>query len=434
MKTYQFTDITDNMNLKEILIQQKHEQEQHIRDPLVLRSKTSEVSSILSSPLIKVITGPRRAGKSSFCFQLLHEKHFAYLNFDDDQLVGCDDTSALLSALAEVYPDAKYYFFDEIQNFEKWELLVNKLARRGYNLIITGSNAHMLSSELATALTGRHHPIEILPFSFEEFLQFHKVKISKDSLSVDATRGQLLQKLQVYLESGGFPEVTVYGLEPHGYLQTLWDAVLFKDIVRRRKIKYGQKVYDLALHLLSSVAARTTANSSRAAGNIGSIATAQNYLSFLEEAYLLFFLPAYASKTKERQTRPRKCYAIDTGFVLSKIPSSMIPTARLFENLIALALRRMGNEPAVNLFYYITHSGKEVDFLIKEGTKIKTLIQVSHSFTNDNTRNRELASLLEASSELKCNNLVVITWNTKENIKMDGKTIRVLPLIDWCFG
>src|SRR3989338_6881980 len=165
--------------LQEIILQQKKEKEQTLLKDFIKREKITGFKKNLSSDLIKVITGPRRAGKSVFSFLLLEDANFAYLNFDDEKLLDVTDTDEIIKSLVEVYGKTKYIFFDEIQNLKNWELFVNKLQRRGYNLVLTGSNAKLLSKELSTSLTGRYISVEIFPFSFREFLTAKKVSVAK---------------------------------------------------------------------------------------------------------------------------------------------------------------------------------------------------------------------------------------------------------------
>ncbi|MCG2687150.1 AAA family ATPase [Candidatus Parcubacteria bacterium] len=166
--------------IKDIVLQHKLEKEKFLAQEYVPREQLAFGRKILDSNLIKVIMGPRRAGKSVFCFLLLKNKNFAYLNFDDENLLQIKNYDDILKALIEVYSKMDFIFFDEIQNLNNWELFVNRLQRRGYNIILTGSNAQLLNKEWGTALTGRHLPIEIFPFSFKEFLQVKNFKLEKN--------------------------------------------------------------------------------------------------------------------------------------------------------------------------------------------------------------------------------------------------------------
>ena len=190
------------------------------------------------SGLVKVITGPRRAGKSVFAFQLLQGCEFGYVNFDDERLTGVVDFDELMRSVVTVYGPVKTLLFDEIQNVQSWELIVNRLQRQGYRLVITGSNAHLLSRELGTHLTGRYLEFRLLTFSFSEYLT---------AKSADPANEPMVQHhFSAWLHTGGYPEVVVNNTPLETYLPTLFDSVLFKDIVRRYRVKYPQKIHELA--------------------------------------------------------------------------------------------------------------------------------------------------------------------------------------------
>ncbi len=223
--------------LKNTLIQHRAERDRLLGQRFVPRSGLEAARALVGNGLVKVITGPRRAGKSVFALQMLGGADFAYVNFDDERLVSLSDYDDLVAGLAEVYLDTRRLLFDEIQNLPRWELFVNRLQRRGYDLVLTGSNANMLAGEMATALTGRYAGIEILPFSFTECLKAWDSLPSRDDLVLPEVRGRTLRLLDRYLTDGGFPEVAVKGLPAREYLSTLVDAVLFKDEVRRYAVR-----------------------------------------------------------------------------------------------------------------------------------------------------------------------------------------------------
>ena len=219
------------------------------------RTKEKEAKKWLNSDLIKVVLGPRRAGKSVFSLMLLRDQQFAYFNFDDESLPGEEklDLNELMSELRQAYGDTKYILFDEIQNLSKWELFVNRLHREGYNLVLTGSNARLLSKELATALTGRHIPIQILPFDFSEILRARQYEISEEKLALPAEKGKLLHTLNEYMINGGYPEVVTKDLDPRGYLDVLFDSLLFKDVVKRHKVRFSEQIDGLGSYLINNI-------------------------------------------------------------------------------------------------------------------------------------------------------------------------------------
>lgn len=200
---------------KDIIILQKRELAQKLKDLYIPRE--TELKEIKSN-LIKVVIGPRRAGKSSFSAHCLGKlSGFGYVNFDDEKLIDVTDYNEIISAVDSVYDKPKYLLLDEIQNLAKWELFVNRLQRQGYNLIITGSNSNLLSFELATHLTGRYSSVLIFTFSFKEFLKYRGGEL---------TEVEIREQLNSYLKSGGYPEPLVKNLNYKEYLLTLLDSIM----------------------------------------------------------------------------------------------------------------------------------------------------------------------------------------------------------------
>ena len=417
--------------IRNIVLQHKLEQEKILSHDYILRENLDFAKKYLDSDLIKVITGTRRAGKSIFSFLLLKDKEFAYLNFDDEELLKIKNYDEIVKAIFEVYSESKYILFDEIQNLEKWEIFVNKLQRRGYNLILTGSNAKLLSKELGTVLTGRYIPVEIFPFSFREFLSAKNFKVKKEYLSLPETKGKILGYLDEYLKNGGFPEVTVKNLSPETYLETLFDAVLFKDVVKRYRVRFSQEIYDLAVYLVTNFCSEFSFNKLKNILKFRSTNTVQKYLRYLEEAYLVFPLNRFSFKAKEQVKSPRKIYLVDNGFILAKAFRFSQNIGRLIENLVFVETLRRGYKLNRDVFYYQTRNKKEVDFVLKKGAKIEELMQVCYEISNFEVEKREVRSLLEASEELKCDNLSIITWDYEGIEEFKNKKIKFIPLWKW---
>ena len=417
--------------IKNIVYQHKLEKENLISKKYVFRENLVFAKKFIDSDLIKIITGPRRAGKSVAAFLLLRDRDFAYLNFDDENLLKVKNYDEIIKAVFEVYPESKYLFFDEIQNLKNWEIFVNKLKRRGYNLILTGSNAKLLSKDLATALTGRHIPIEILPFSFREFLNAKGWEIKKEEINIPEAQGRLLSYLDEYRRDGGFPEIIVKKLEVRTYLETLSNSILFKDIVKRYNIRFSQKIYDLNRYLNSNFSSEFSFSKLKNILEFRSTSTLQNYLSYLEEAFLIFVLNRFSFKIKEQIKTPKKVYLVDNGFC-SIAPSRFSQDfGRTIENLVFVEILRRGHEPNRDVFSYKTRNNKEVDFLLKKGTNIEQLIQVCYRIEEVKTKERETRALIEASQDLNCNNLLVITWDMETEEIIRGKKIVFEPLWKW---
>lgn len=405
--------------LENTVLKQKKEKERLSSLPYVERTKTAEARKWLDSDLIKVVLGPRRAGKSVFSLMLLKDRPFAYFNFEDEAISGKDEFNydELLKELHAVYGQTKNILFDEIQNLPKWELFVNRLHREGYNLVLTGSNARLLSRELSTVLTGRHIPIEILPFDFKEFLRA-KQYIEK---------AQLLPLLEQYLTGGSYPEVTVKDLDPKGYLDVLFDSLLFKDVVKRHKIRFSTEIDNLGSYLVNNVSNQYSLRKLASVLGFRSGVTLEKYISYLIEAYIIFSLHRYSYKAGERLKSPKKAYIIDNGFVTAKAVQHSPDKGKLLENLVFTELIKKGFEPNHDLFYYKTRNDREVDFVLKSGSIVIELIQVAYEMNNPDTEHREIKALIEAGEELGTSNLTIITWNEKREIKKNGSTIVFVP-------
>jgi len=411
--------------IKEVITKQNQEKEALSRLEYVERTKAVQGPEWMSSPLIKVVLGPRRAGKSVFSLMLLRGKPFLYFNFDDPALVGEKlDLYELVDELHKFYGDTKFVLFDEIQNLKGWELFANRLHRQGYNLVLTGSNANLLSMELATHLTGRHLPIEILPFNFQEFL---KAK----NFSEPDRKPELLKLLEQYMSFGGFPEVVIKNQHPRGYLDVLFDALLFKDVVKRHKVRFSDQIDQLGSYLINNV---SNQYSSRKLANVlkfKSDVTLERYLKYLEEAYVIFSLSGFSAKAGERLRSPKKIYTVDNGFVASKAVQHSPDNGKLMENLVFTELVKNGFEPNRELFYYKTRNGKEVDFAIRNGHVASELIQVCYDLRNPDVEQREIKALTEAGEELKVSKLTILTWDDEREVEKDEKTIKFEPLWKW---
>jgi len=417
--------------IKDIVYQHKLEKENLISKKYIFREKLNFAKKFIDSDLIKIITGPRRAGKSVASFLLLKEKKFAYLNFDDENLLKVENYDEIIKAIFEVYPESKYLFFDEIQNLKNWEIFVNKLHRRGYNLIITGSNAKLLSKELATSLTGRYIPIEIFPFSFSEFLDAKGWEIEKEKVNVPEIQGKILNYLDEYMRNGGFPEVVVKNLEARTYLETLSNSILFKDVVKRYNLRFSQKIYDLNNYLNSNFSLEFSFSKLKNILDFRSTVTLQNYLSYLEESFLVFILNRFSFKVKEQIKTPKKVYIVDNGFCSYMSPGFSMDYGKLMENLVFVEIMRRGYKLNKDVFFYKTRNNKEVDFILKKGINIEKLIQVCYKIEDLRTKERETKALIEASQDLDCDDLLVITWDVEDEKISQGKKIKFIPIWKW---
>lgn len=336
--------------LKEIIFQHKKEKDKLLAKTYVFREQFEFGKKQIENDLIKIIIGPRRAGKSIFSMILLKGKEFAYLNFDDENILKITDGDEIIKGIFEVYGEQKIILFDEIQNFKNWELFANKLHRRGYNLILTGSNARLLNKELATVLTGRHIPIEILPFSFKEFLAAKNFTPPNGDIFLPETKGILLNYLGDYLINGGFPEAAVKNIDVKLYLDTFFDSVLLKDAIKRYKVRFPQKIYDLSLYLMNNYSQEASLNKLKNILNFNSVNTLEKYLNYLEETYLIFILNRYSYKMKERIKAPKKIYIVDNGLIKAKTSGFSPDSGKLMENLVFMELLKKDTRPIKAFF------------------------------------------------------------------------------------
>lgn len=419
--------------LRRVLISQKEEISEFGKERLIEREMLPTAEKFRKAKLIKVITGVRRCGKSTFCRQLLKNEQFAYINFDDERLSSLTYEAAdnILEILHEIYGDFTYLFLDEIQNIQKWELIANRLQRQGYNLIITGSNAKLLSKELSSHLTGRYVEIEIFPFSFREYLDYKKVRFTKEELYLPKNTAAVKKHLQDYIKTGGFPEALKYG-ESKTYLSNLYNGILGKDVILRYNIKYSKTLRDISNYVISNYAKEISYNKMKNMFGVKSVHTIKNYVSYLQESYMVTQLNAFSYKVKAQLIGPKKIYAIDTGLVNAISPAAVDCKGRMLENLVYLGLKRKSSaNPENEIFFWKDHQKREVDFVVKAGTKIEQLIQVSFSLEGNKTLDREISSLKKASIDLKCKKLSIITWSEDKVIKQGGLEIELKPTWKW---
>ena len=411
--------------MKTIILNQRKERDELMSRPYLTRRNNHDTELLLNSHLIKLITGPRRVGKSTQALLMLRDKKFAYLNFDNQQLLDAWDANLVMRMLDDVYPDYEYLLLDEVQNLKAWDLWVSELYRQGKNLIITGSNAKMLSSEMATALTGKYIQVEMLPFSLEEFFDWNKLALN-ELKEEQKTEASVL--LDDYLRNGGYPEAVASRQLARSYLYTLFDSVVWKDVAKRHNVRNITDLNDLAIYLISNFCNLVSAN--ELAGELGfsSVNTTKKYMDYLHEPYLFYYLPRYNNKLKLMKKAPRKVYVVDNGFVGAKAFSLSDNLGRLLENQVFIELLRRGYDTDKTMFYYRSRNNKEVDFVLREGTHIERLVQVCFDLSSPKTMKREVESLAECAGELNCNNLAIVTNTDDSIIEKDGYKIDVIPI------
>jgi hypothetical protein len=409
--------------IKDALILQKREVESRVKEGYIgRRVKTPG----WDNDLIKVIIGPRRAGKSFFAVHELSKRgNFGYANFDDEALSEVTDYNEVIDGINEVYDTPKCLLFDEIQNLPKWELFVNRLQRQGYDLVITGSNSNLLSKELSTHLTGRHTLITILPLSFKEYLGDAK----------KFTTSEIKSRLSKYVAGGGYPEPLVKNLDYKEYLSTLFDSIVYKDIVKRFSIRSPNAIENLARYLVSNISQEYSYNSLARLSKCKSSRTIEKYLGYLEEAFVFFKLDRFSFKVREQVSSNKKIYCVDNGFIHAKAFNMGANMGRLYENCVAVELKRSEYSKRAEVYFWKNVQQEEVDFVVKEGRKVTRLIQVCYDIRDVEVKEREVRAILKAAKELKCKNLVVITGDYEAE-KDEGwfgikGRIRYVPLWKW---
>ncbi len=414
--------------IKQIVLEQREEIKKIFEEKIIEREVEKKARKMLETNLIKVIIGPRRCGKSVLAYRLVKDKKYGYINFDDERLIGIktNDLNSCLEVLEEINPGFKYLLLDEVQNVRGWELFVNRLKRSGYNIVITGSNSKLLSKELATHLTGRHFIIELFPFSFREFLSYQDFQVKKEDIFITQKRARIKKFFNEYLKSGGFPEVMKLELKKQ-YLRELYDKIISRDILSRYGIKYIKDLKEIALFAISNFGSKVSYHKIKNLFEIKSVHTAKNYLNYLEEAYLIFQLLPFSFKIKNQLRQSKKLYTIDTGLINAIAPKFSPDTGKLMENLVFLELKRQGKE----IYFYSQPIGYEVDFVIREGLRIKQLIQVCYSVAREETKKREIKGLLRTGRDLICNNLLVITSDYEGEERIKNKKIKYIPLWKW---
>jgi len=411
--------------MKTIVLNQRKERDELLSRPYLTRRSSQDFDTLLNSHLIKLITGPRRVGKSTQALLMLRDKNFAYLNFDSQQLLDAWDANLVMRMLDDVYPGYDYLLLDEVQNLDAWDMWVSELYRQGKNLIITGSNAKMLSSEMATVLTGKYLQVEMLPFSLEELFDWNKLDLHHLMSEQDAECKVLTDD---YLRNGGYPEVVASRQLVRSYLDTLFDSIVWKDVAKRHNVRNITDLNNLAVYLVSNFCNPLSANELSEELGLSSVNTTKKYMDYLHEPYLFYYLSRYNNKLKLMKKAPRKVYVVDNGFVAAKAFSVTENLGRLLENQVFIELVRRGYDTEKTMFYYRSRNDKEVDFVLRQGAHIERLVQVCYDMNSPKTEKREVDAIVECAGELKCDNLTIVTYDDERTIEKDGYKINVVPI------
>ena len=393
-----------------------------------------------------IIIGVRRCGKSTLINQIISHKkkqglsnqNILHLNFFDDRLANLrtEGLNNVMEAFYSLYPEKKndekiICFFDEIQVIPLWELFIERLLRtEKCEIYITGSSARMLSKEVATQMRGRALSWELFPFSFEEYLTYKNLRIEKPF----STKSRLtIQKIYTdYWNCGGFPEV--FGITDSLRIkihQEYFNSILFRDLIERYDVSHPRAVIDLARILINAVGSLYTLN--RLTNHLKSLGhkvakmNVAEYIEWFEDAYFLFTVRVYDASYSKSNANPKKIYCIDHALVTSVSSGILVNSGHLLENLVFVALRRV----TVDIYYYKTKGNREVDFLVLNQNREKSLIQVTDSLANTETRKRELLALQNSMEELGLESATIVTQAESEQLKFDWGFVNVVPI--WKF-
>lgn len=420
--------IIDKRALEIVLSDQKREIEHWSEAQLCTRKEARMVD--LDSPQAQVVIGVRRSGKSTLCMQSLVSAgvRFAYVDFDDERLMGlgANQLNDVLEVLYMIYDTFEYIFLDEIQNVEGWPLFVNRLLRNRMHVVLTGSNAKLLSSDLATHLTGRSSEIDLYPFSFVEFCRMKGVDYqSRTTIAI-----ALLRKcFDEYMKKGGFPELLWIKNEKK-YISNLVDNILKRDIEQRYKIAFPAQFENMAHHLLNVSPVVVSAPNLAEVFHFKSAHTARNYVDYLKQAYLLIGVKKYSAKSKVRLTQ-EKVYAVDVALMNQR--ENAFAGENLgwrLETMVLIELMRMCKTNGWDVYYLCERSG-ECDFLVCDGQTVLQAIQVSYDLASDKSRKREINGLLLAHKQTKCMNLLLLTDHESADIEQEGQKITIRPVYEW---
>ena len=382
----------------------------------------------LQTSEILIISGIRRCGKSVLMQQIrdrLVEKDF-FFNFDDERLANfkLDDFQKLQECFVELFGEQHTYYFDEIQNIEGWERFVRRLYNAGNKIIITGSNARMLSRELGTHLTGRYIQVEIYPFSFQEYLVMNEIPVNAKTLYTTTGRATMVKSFVKYMECGGFPKFLQDGSV--SYLTSLYESIIYRDILTRNGLTNEKEMLEMMFYLASNATKRITYSSLGKVVGIQHPDTIKNYLEYIQQTYLISQLFRYAPSVKKQMMSPKKIYFVDNA-IIKRIGFNATENNGVFlENLVFIELKRRGWD----VYYYADK--KECDFLVRKGLHISDAYQVTLKMDSPQTREREIAGVREAMQAYSLSKGYILTFEGKETINFDdGTIVEVVPVWEW---
>lgn len=378
-----------------------------------------------------VFVGLRRAGKSYLMYQHIHHlmeqghsiEEMLYFNFEDDRIdsITISDLDLIKTCYEEMYDHRPIFFLDEIQNIKGWEKFARRLADTGYRVYITGSNAKMLSSEIATTLGGRYLIKDIYPFSFSEYLLYKKIDLS-DKNARFRFRTAITKEYEEYFRNGGLPE-TLQMADKRAWISSLFNKIFFGDLVTRHQVRNDFALRIMIRKLAESVKQPTSYNRiASIASTVGkkiSVDTVIDYMGYLQESWLILSYENIAAKLIDKESN-RKYYFIDNGILNLFL---LDPATSLLENQVAIRLRQKYGSQV-----YFYNKNVEVDFVVyDEGIAI----QVSYSLSDPETEKREVDALLKLNKVLPMRKLMIICKDEERDITVNDVTIQVIPVWKW---
>ena len=408
-------------NLKKVIQEQRLELERLLSEKMLERSPMKEVDA--NSPLAQAVVGMRRSGKSVVCRKAMKDSAiaFGYVDFDDEVLakINAAELDDVLQVVYDVYGNVNYFLFDEIQNVEGWHLFVNRLLRGGKHVVITGSNARLLTGDLATHLTGRHIPIPVFPFSYAEYCAWNG--------------GDSDEAWKKYFFDGGLPETFALS-DQRGYVSALYNSILSKDILGRRKVRNAQRFIDAAYVLMQQFSREVSYDALARKAGVSSAHTMQTYMGYLVESYLVSLVRRYSTKPAER-IRNEKLYVADPAFIsyFTGVLGSDEELGWRLENIVYLELLRRRADDDAEIFYYKDQTC-DIDFCRVRHGKIVQFVQVAYTIGGDKTRKREVDPLFSVARKTGCQNLLLVTDHERETLSEGGFVVEVVPAREWLLG
>jgi uncharacterized protein len=432
---------------EEILLEQNKfwDDKLKIDKDLVIREKLDQLKKYIDINQILVITGIRRSGKSTLLLELLdylinikniNPKNICYLNLESPYFEKFKNDSKYLDIIYKEFIELNsisksekiYFLLDEIQFFKNWQIFVkSRYETDNIKFIITGSNSWLLSQEFTTLLSGRSIDIVIYPFNFKEHLLYKKIKCSNLKEKIQ-NKQKIIKEFNNYLIEGGFPEIVKNKKKEinREILLTYYKNILFQDIVPRFNIKDINNLEKLSYYLITNFTSCYSYNKLSKHLDF-SDKTIKEYINYLQKSYIFFELNKFDYSLKKQMNFLKKLYVIDNGLLNSISFKFSKDFGRLYENLVFIELKRRYEQ----VYYYITKNNHEVDFLVFEKNKVQQLIQVCYEINSLNVFERETRSLIQATKELKCKDLIIITKDIEKEEKINNIKIKFIPLWKW---